>query len=456
MSDTKTKLQFWGGAGSVTGSNFMLDSDGVKIMIDCGMFQGCEFCEDSNFAALPYNPADVSTLIVTHAHIDHIGRIPRLMREGFKGRIISTEATKALAHPLLLDAMKLLAHTAEMTGKPQLYDSADVERSMAVWDTHPYHESFSLAGGFTAELLDAGHILGSAMVRIARGGRTIIFTGDLGNDESLLVGPTESIAGANYLVTESVYGDKKHDHIENRTQEFERVVEQTLAKGGVLLIPAFSTERTQDLLFELRTLLMEKRIPSIPVYLDSPLASRITEAFSANPSYFRDTIRKRIEGGEHIFSFPELHFIHDAQESAQLHKDESPKIIIAGSGMSHGGRVLGHEAFYLSDPKNTLLIVGYQAAGSLGRALIEGQKNVSIMKQKVTVRASVEKIYGYSAHRDADGLLSFVEGGGKSLTEVFVAMGEPKSSLFLVQRIRDFLGIKASAPEQGTEVVVSL
>ena len=455
MANTST-LHFLGGAGSVTGANFMLESGSTKILIDCGLFQGCDFCENSNYEPFAFNPKEISVLLVTHAHIDHIGRIPRLVKEGFKGKIISTEATKGLAEHLLLDSMELLARDAQVKGRPQLYDENNVREALALWDTRFYGDRFELSGGFGAEFLNAGHILGSSMIQISREGRSIVFTGDLGNDYSLLVGPLDTPKSPDYLLTESVYGDKQNTDNEDRTEKLERTIEVTLARGGTLLIPAFSTERTQDLIYEIRMLMMEKKVPSVRVYVDSPLASKITETFLRYPKYFRDEMRTRVEGGEDIFSFEELRFVSSAEESRGLLDNPEPKIIIAGSGMSHGGRVLAHEARLLPDEKNTVLIVGYQSAGSLGRQLIEGMKSVYIQKEKIKVRAHIETNFGYSAHRDGDGLLEFAHRGASSLEKVFVAMGEPVSAAFLSQRIRDFIGLDTSVPEVGEKVTLNL
>ena len=457
----KSTLYFFGGAGAVTGSNFMLESESQKILIDCGLFQGCNFCEDANYKAFPFEPKEISVLLVTHAHIDHIGRIPKLVKDGFKGKIISTKATKALAAELLRDSMELLGREAEKLDRKPLYDEEDVMAALSVWDTVYYHEDIQLQDGFTVRLLDAGHILGSAMVELRRQNekgemRKLVLTGDLGNDSSLLVGPTEVLSDVQYLVMESVYGDKVHEGIEDRTERLEDIIENTMARGGTLLIPAFSTERTQDLLFEIRELMVQKRIPSVPVFVDSPLALRVTEAFSANPDYFRDSIRERILGGEDIFKFPQLQFTHTPDESKALHAILGPKIIIAGSGMSQGGRILSHEKEYLADPNSTLLIVGYQPAGSLGRRLLEGEKEVVIFKEKVKVRARVLALYGYSAHRDSEGLVSFVHEATGAFEKIFVTMGEPKSSLFLVQRLRDFLGLQATAPLASEKAELNL
>lgn len=438
----------------MTGSNFLLESGTTKVLIDCGLTQGKYSAELSNWEKFSYDPTSIPLLIVTHAHIDHIGRIPKLVRDGFKGKIISTEATKALAEPLLLDSMELLAHDARKQDKPELYNEADIARALSMWEGKPYHERIEVGDGISFEFLDAGHILGSAMVRFEREGKHLIFTGDLGSGNSPLLPPVESIVGTNYLLMESVYGDRVRGQDENRRDMLENIIEDTVARGGTLLIPAFSTERTQDLLFEIRTLMVEKRVPSVPVYTDSPLASKITAAYLTHPQYFSPEIRKRIEDGENIFTFPELHFVEDVEESKKVARLPGPKIVIAGSGMSNGGRVHEHQKFMLPDEKSTLLIVGYQSAGSLGRRLIEGEKNVRLMGEETHVRCTVKAIYGYSAHMDGEQLLEFVNTTADSLKEVFVVMGEPSSAGFLVQRIRDYLGVKAIAPDAGDKTEI--
>ena len=458
----QSTVYFYGAAGSVTGSNFMLDTQSGnaagKFLVDCGLFQGESAGGEANWAEFPYDPKEIPILINTHAHVDHVGRIPLLVKRGFNGRIISTEATRAIAEPLMLDSMGLLKHEAEVHGRPQLYDEHDVAAAMALWEGVPYHQKVTLTNDVQVELLDAGHILGSAMAKFTRGESNIVFTGDLGGGNSPLLPLVDDLTDAKYLVMESVYGDRvRPSEEQGHTRDMlERVIEDSIARGGTLLIPAFSTERTQDLLFEIRTLITEKRVPSVPVYIDSPLADKMTAAFLAYPQYFNNEMRKRIEGGENIFTFPEMHMVQDNDASNKINGQHGPKIIVAGSGMSNGGRILGHERALLPDEKSTILIVGYQAAGSLGRKLVEGAKEVQMKGEKVPVRAHVAAVYGYSAHMDGEQLVEFVNKTRSTLKEVFVVMGEPKASSTLVQRIRDYLSVKAIAPVTGESAVIEL
>jgi metallo-beta-lactamase family protein len=452
----KATIQFCGGAGLVTGSNFLLNTGGKKILIDCGLVQGADVAEKLNWEPFAYNPAEIDYLIITHAHIDHIGRIPKLVKDGFKGIIISTDATHSLVEPLLMDAHSLLLHSAENHHLEPLYDIADITHAMALWHDTQYHKPQDLGDGITLELFNSGHILGSAMAKFTRGGRSVVFTGDLGGGNSPLLPLCEAVPGIDYLVMESVYGDRVRKEDVDRKQALQDVIKRAAERGGTLFIPAFSTERTQDLLFEIRSMMHEGAIPTMPVYLDSPLAEKITAAYKAHPQYFAPELAARVEGGEDIFAFPQLHLIENAEDSRALAKHHNPKIILAGSGMSNGGRALSHEAHMLPDPQSTVLIVGYQAAGSLGRKLVEGATQVQIFRQPVPVHAHVEHLYGYSAHMDSEELVEFAHKAGAQINHVYVVMGEPSAASFLAQRLHDYLGLAATTPEAGEQATIDL
>ena len=464
MAKTQSILTFHGGVGSVTGANFLLEikpltSDGrtVRVLVDCGLYQGGKVFEDQNHEPFPYDPASIDYLFVTHTHLDHVGRIPSLVRMGFRGTIYSTPPTKEIAGLMLEDSLGVMGKEARGSGKPLLYEFADVTTALARWQTIEYRVPFPLAdSGATLISHDAGHILGSAMYEIVRDNRRILFTGDLGSSPSPLLHDTEIVKGINYLVMESVYGDREHDQQATRRDRLEDVIENTMKQDGVLLIPAFSIERTQELLYEIEHMTAEGRIPPVPVYLDSPLAIKVTEIYKHFQNYFNSTVADPDRLRDGIFNFPNLHKTLTTEESKAIVGRPGRKIIIAGSGMSNGGRIIHHEKHFLSNPSTALLLIGYQAAGSLGRLLEEGAKEVMILGTSVSVRAKVFSISGYSAHRDGPHLLDFVHELSESLELVYATMGEPKSSLFLVQRIRDYLGIKATVPRLGESVKLEL
>ena len=448
------RISFFGAARTVTGSNFLLQnkSGSEKILIDCGLFQGGRVGERKNRDPFPYEPSSAQALFVTHAHIDHTGRIPKLVREGFRGKIYSTPPTKELAQAMLLDSMRVLEKEANEDNLPPLYDEHDVAKTLELWEAVPYHSEVTVGKEFRAIFKDAGHVLGSAMIEFTHQGKKIVFTGDLGNSPAPLLRDTETITDADYLIMEAVYGDRNHEAKNERKSKLEDVIEDTISRGGVLMIPAFSLERTQDLLFEFNELIENNRIPKVPVFLDSPLAIKLTEVYRKNEEYFNKETKHEIRTGDDIFKFPMLTFTLNSKDSMAIKNVKNPKVIIAGGGMSNGGRILHHERNYLPDPKSTLLLVGYQAVGTIGRALAEGAKEVTVKGERIPVRARVVVIEGYSAHKDSDALFHFVENTADSVKKVFLVHGELKSLLFFAQKVRDYLGVNAVVPEEGATV----
>jgi metallo-beta-lactamase family protein len=345
--------------------------------------------------------------------------------------------------------MGVLSKESKKKDIEPLYDREDVKRTMLLWKAVKYKEQVHINDELKAVFKDAGHILGSAIIEFEHNGRKIVFTGDLGNSPAPLLRDTEVIKDADFMVIESVYGDKNHEGIKERTQKLRDVIENTINRGGALLIPAFSIERTQVLLYEINNLVEDGKIPSVPVFLDSPLAIKVTEVYQDRIQNFNDGVQDEIKDGDDIFDFPLLKFTERHEESLEIENTPNPKIIIAGSGMSNGGRIIHHEKRHLSDPNSTLLIVGYQAAGSLGRKLVDGAKEVDIIGQRIQVRANIINLTGYSAHKDSDGLIKFIDDSAGTLKKIFVVMGEQKSALFLVQRLRDYFGVNAIAPKPG-------
>jgi metallo-beta-lactamase family protein len=447
-------INFYGGTGNVTGANFLLELPKAKILVDCGLIQGDRFASAKNCEPFPYDVASVDALFVTHAHADHIGRIPKLVRDGFQGVIYSTPPTRDLAAVMLRDAYKIMVYESERYGTPRCYEEQDIADALARWETRPYHAPVMLPGDVTATLTDAGHILGSAMVTLERGGKKFLFTGDIGNIPQPLLNPPEVVHDYDYLLMESVYGDRLHEEVEERTSLLRGYIEDTIKKQGTLIIPAFSLERTQGMLYEINNLVEAGVIPAIPVFLDSPLAIGVTEIYRKYTEYLKTSAQEQIRKGDDIFDFPKLSLTRSTKDSAQIEKVHGAKIIIAGSGMSHGGRILGHEQKYLEDPKTTLLLVGYQTVGSIGRVLQDGAKKVSILRTDVRVRAKIARIRGYSGHADRDQLIDLVSQGSGKAKRVFVAMGEERSALFLVQRLRDYLGLDAIAPKEGERIEI--
>ncbi len=452
-NDTNLKLTFCSGAGTVTGANYLLEGNGKKFLIDCGLIQGEKLADDQNWNIFPYKAEEIDILFISHAHIDHIGRIPKLISEGFKGKIMSVIPTKEITAVMLDDTAHLLSRETDL-GLDKIYTPENIKKAMDMWETLEYGQKLNVDHGFQFSYKDAGHILGSGMLEIIYNGKKIVFTGDLGNSPSPLLCDTEAITDVDYLIMESVYGDRNHEDRSERKQKLLKVMQDNYDRKGTLMIPTFSLERTQELLFEIDSFVENKQIPKMPIFLDSPLAIKLTDVYLKYERYFNPTAQKIIATGDKLFSFPGLVETMETQESKDILHVPNPKIIMAGSGMSNGGRIIHHEKNYLPDANNTILLIGYQSIGTLGRSIEDGIKKLHIQGEEIPLKARVEMISGYSGHKDSDHLVEFVSTTAKTLKKVYVVMGEPKSALFLSQKLRDNLGVTAIAPQAGDQVIL--
>lgn len=451
------KLSFHGAAKMVTGSNFLLEENGKKILIDCGLKQCERYCELGNFEKFPYDPAFIEAVLITHAHIDHIGRVPKLYKEGFRGKIFSTPPTKEFARHLLEDSMDILKREAEGARMGPIYEEEDIVGVMSLWESIDYHKKINV-GGFGVEFFDAGHVLGSSFIVVeSKGGQKIVFSGDLGNSPAPLIKNLEEISGVNYAIVESTYGGRVHEGADIRRGILEDVIEETVMGGGTLLIPAFALERTQEILYELNELVENNRIPNVQIFIDSPLAIRLTEVYerhSKDKNYFNTEAIKTGLKDKAIFGFQGLKLTETREESRAIWDAQGPKVIIAGAGMSNGGRIQFHEKKYLGDPKNTILFIGYQAEGSLGRRILEGEKTIRIHGEDVAVRARIRAIGAYSAHADQPAIINWLKTSHSSLEKVFLVHGEVDQMEALADKIRDDLAIPVIIPSEGDEVIL--
>jgi metallo-beta-lactamase family protein len=435
MEKNKLKFTFYDGIQTIPGANFLLEVEKTKILIDVGLLPVCLGC-DSNSVGFAYNPAEIDLLFVTHSHLSRIGRIPKLIKEGFKGKIYSTPATKDLATLLFSEK------------KSDFYDSSDVDKMLSLWETKEYGNKLELNNNLSIIFRDAGHILGSAMIEVSTNDKKIVFTGSLGNSPHPLLKDIEKISNIDYLIIESVYGNKEHEDKNRRRDKLEDVIENTINREGILIIPTSSLERTQDILYEIYQLIEKGKIPQIPVIVDSALSIKILEIYKKYTENLNEKVRESLKKGRNIFDFPLLKFVTTKEESDKIHTNDDPKIIVGGVGDETNKKCYLSERC-LSNPNNSILFTEHQLAGSVGRQLQEGVDFIEIQGKKVSIKAQVETISGYSSHADSKMLFSFVENLKESLKEVFVVTGEPKSSLYFIQRIRDYLGINAKSPEKG-------
>ncbi len=452
------KLTFYGGAEMVTGANYLLEDEKNKFLIDCGLYQGSNFCEQKNFEPFPYNPEEIDCVFITHAHIDHIGRLPKLYKENFRGKIYSTAPTKDFAEFLLLDSLNLLKDESEKFNKEPLYEIKDIEGVLKLWQKVSYHEKIEI-GNFEIEFFDAGHILGSSFISFYNKNedKRIVFSGDLGNVPMPLIKATENLPSTDYLIIESAYGGRVHEDLEQRKEILEDVIEEVVKSKGVLLIPAFALERTQELLYELNDLVENQKIPAIPIFIDSPLAINLTmvyKKYCQDSMYFNETAIELFKKGDDIFDFKNLKMTFTTEQSKEILFVNPPKVIIAGAGMSNGGRIIHHEAQYLSDPKNIILFIGYQAEGSLGRKILDGEKKVKILDKQVEVNCQIRVISGYSAHADQRQILNWLLPVRKDFKKIFIVQGEKEQAEILSQKIKDELAVESYIPQQEEQIIL--
>jgi metallo-beta-lactamase family protein len=448
------KLTFLGAAGTVTGSKYLLATGDRNVLIDCGLFQGFKQLRLRNWAPFPISPASISEVLLTHAHLDHSGYLPLLVRNGFRGPILSTDATRALCGLLLTDSGHLQERDADFANrhgfskhKPALplYTEADAEAALKRFRSVPFHKNVPIAAGLEARFLYAGHILGAAMIELTFGQTKMLFSGDLGRPKDISLFDPELVEATDYLVLESTYGDRKHEP-RDPEDALAELIGSTVARGGTVLIPAFAVGRTQTLLFHLDRLKREKRIPDLPIYLDSPMAMDATDIFAGHAQ------DHRASPAETRAAFAVARYVRTIEESKRLDSVGMPKIIISASGMATGGRVLHHLEAYASDPRHLILFAGFQAGGTRGAAMTEGAETIKLHGRYIPVRAQVENLHMLSAHADADEILAWLRHFRSRPKMTFITHGEPAAADALRLRITEELDWPCTVPDYRDQV----
>jgi metallo-beta-lactamase family protein len=457
-----------GAAGSVTGSNFLIESPGgKKMLVDCGLFQGGRQMESRNWEDWGFDPGEIETLFLTHAHIDHSGRIPKLVRDGFKGRIITSPPTAELCQVMLLDAAHIQEMDAEWQSRKNkrqgkgdldpLYTTGDAEACLILFSPVERDRIIDVEPGVKARLRNAGHILGSSILELwieeNDAPLKIVFSGDLGKQNQLIVRDPHEIFDADYLFIESTYGNRKHRSFEDSKDELVEAIRYSVAQDEKIIIPAFAVERTQEILYILGEFHRKGLIPDIPIYLDSPLAIKATEIFRKNKKYYDEEAQAIVEKGYDPFDMPNLKFTESTRESIAINEKAGSAIIIAGSGMCTAGRIKHHLKHNLWREGASVVIVGFQAEGTTGRKIVEGAKRVRIFRENVAVRAKVFTIGGFSAHADQDDLLQWIS-NFESNPRVFVVHGERTASEALANMIRTRFNLETHIPTWKQQLIL--
>ena len=455
------KVTCLGGAGSVTGSSYLIERvNGKRVLVDCGMFQGSVQMENRNTAEWGFDPKALDTLFLTHAHIDHSGRIPKLVKDGFRGRIITSPPTAELCGIMLLDS----AHIQEMDAESQtrknqrqskgpilpLYTTQDAEESIRLFSPVEADVIIQVEPGIKARLRDAGHILGSSILELwveeSDGETKMVFSGDIGKQNQLIVKDPYEIFAADYLFVESTYGNRLHRSFEDSKKELLEAILHAVSNREKVMIPAFAVERTQEILYILAEFHRNGKLPEIPIYLDSPLAIKATEIFRKNKKYYDEEALAIVNKGVDPFYMPNLRFTPGTKESIEINETQGPAIIMAGNGMCTAGRIKHHLKHNLWRPGASIVMVGFQAMGTTGRAIVEGAKSVKIFGENVSVKAKVYTIGGFSAHADQKDLLGWVSHFIESRPRVFVVHGEPATSQVLADKIRENFKLEVHIP----------
>ena len=467
------KITFLGATKIVTGSNFLVEAAGKKFLVDCGLYQGKAELEEQNYREFDYNPAEIDFMLLTHAHIDHSGRIPKLYNDGFKGPIYAHKATCDLCQIMLPDSGHIQEMEAEWKNKKRirkgqptrgsLYTAEDALKCMEIFVPVKYDEIIQVSENIYVRFNDAGHMLGSSTIEIwakEDGKETkAVFSGDLGNNDIPLLSEPTMIDNCDYLVMESTYGSRLHIRNDQKEELFLKIVSETIDNGGTVVIPSFAVGRTQEILYEINKIkenrhdeefLREYRtLMKVPVYVDSPLAISATQVFKENMDLFEDEVKEEMERGNNPLEFPGLKFTQTADESKALNESDEPSIIISASGMCDVGRIKHHLKHNIWNPKSTILFVGYQAPGTLGYEIVNGAKKVTIFGEEFAVNARIEYIEGYSGHADQEGLMNFVYSFYNKPKHIFLVHGEEESQEVLRNKILENTGIGVTIPEYG-------
>lgn len=443
-------IKFFGAIQEVTGSNILVSVNNNRFMIDCGVFQGKRIIEEKNYEPFPYDASSIKAVFLTHAHLDHCGRLPKLYHAGFRGKIYTTPATRDLTIMSLNDSVDIIEEEALENGRLPYYNRQDVQNFIGLFEPIEYDQKIEFLPGMQCCLREAGHILGSASVEIWANGEKAVFSGDLGNNPVPILRPPAVIEEADFVVIESTYGHANHEDSISRRQFLKDAVDYIVENRGILMIPSFAIQRTQEILYELDCLIENGQIPdNIPIFVDSPLAIEATEIFSKYPNYYNESAKRIVNSGDDFLHFKNLKFTPKVEESKAINFVDPPKIIIAGSGMITAGRITHHIRRYISDPRNYLLIVGYQVEGTMGRRLHDGAKEIEIFHEKHIVRAKVEVATSFSAHADQKQLIKWLS-SIKGIKKVYINHGEKEKMEILSEAIRQQLKLSTEIPQIPT------